>query len=88
MSERLDAIVIGGGIIGAASAYYLSERGARVALVERGELCSGASYGNAGWIFPSHGGPLPAPGVIRQARRSIPRRDTPSGCSIPRARST
>jgi len=69
MSERLDAIVIGGGVIGAASAYYLAERGARVALVERGELCSGASYGNAGWIFPSHGAPLPGPGVVRQALR-------------------
>ena len=30
---------------------------------------SGASYGNAGWISPSHGTPLPAPGVIRQALR-------------------
>ena len=69
MTERVDAIVIGGGIIGAASAYYLAERGARVALLERGELCSGASYGNAGWIFPSHGTPLPAPGVIGQALR-------------------
>ncbi len=71
MSERVDAIVIGGGIIGAASAYYLAERGARVVLLERGELCSGASYGNAGWIFPSHGAPLPAPGVIRQALRRL-----------------
>ncbi len=68
-SERGDAIVIGGGIIGAASAHYLAERGARVVLLERGELCSGASYGNAGWISPSHGAPLPAPGVIRQALR-------------------
>ncbi len=69
MSEPVDAIVIGGGIIGTASAYYLAERGARVVLLERGEICSGASYGNAGWIFPSHGSPLPAPGVIGQALR-------------------
>jgi D-amino-acid dehydrogenase len=40
MTERVDAIVIGGGITGAGSAYYLAERGARVALLERGELCS------------------------------------------------
>lgn len=69
MSERFDAIVIGGGVLGAASAYHLAERGASVVLLERGELCSGASYGNAGWIFPSHGTPLPAPGVIGQALR-------------------
>lgn len=69
MSERLDAIVIGGGVVGTASAYHLAERGASVVLLERGEICSGASYGNAGWIFPSHGTPLPAPGVIGQALR-------------------
>ena len=65
----VDAIVIGGGVVGTASALALAERGARVLLVERGEIASGASYGNAGWISPSHGMPLPAPGVIRQALR-------------------
>ena len=69
MSESYDVAVIGGGVIGVASACALAERGARVVLLERGELCSGASYGNAGWISPSHGTPLPAPGVIRQALR-------------------
>ena len=69
MSESYDVAVIGGGVIGVASAYSLARRGARVVLLERGEICSGASYGNAGWISPSHGTPLPAPGVIRQALR-------------------
>ena len=76
-SERVDAIVIGGGIVGAASAYFLAERGARVVLLERNELCSGASYGNAGWIFPSHGMPLSAPGVIGQALRWLFDRESP-----------
>ena len=56
-------------MIGVASADLLAARGARVVLLERGEVASGASYGNAGWISPSHGTPLPAPGVIRQALR-------------------
>jgi len=64
-----DVAVIGGGVIGVSAAHALAERGARVVLLERGALCSGASYGNAGWISPSHGTPLPAPGVIRQALR-------------------
>jgi D-amino-acid dehydrogenase len=64
-----DVAIIGGGIIGTAAARALAERGARVVLLERGALCSGASYGNAGWISPSHGTPLPAPGVVRQALR-------------------
>src|SRR5882672_8893881 len=69
MSQPYDVAVIAGGVIDAASTCALCERGSRVVLLERGELCSGASYGNAGWISPSHGMPLPAPGVIRQALR-------------------
>ena len=66
---RYDVAIVGGGVIGVASADLLAARGARVVLLERGEVASGASYGNAGWISPSHGTPLPAPGVIRQALR-------------------
>ena len=69
MSDSVDVAVIGGGVVGVASAAFLAERGARVVLLERGEICSGASYGNAGWISPSHGTPLPSPGVVRQALR-------------------
>ena len=69
MSERFDVAIVGGGVIGVASADLLAARGVRVVLLERGEVASGASYGNAGWISPSHGTPLPAPGVIRQALR-------------------
>ena len=69
MSERFDVAIVGGGVIGVAAADLLAARGARVVLLERGEVASGASYGNAGWISPSHGTPLPAPGVIRQALR-------------------
>src|SRR5262245_6323839 len=69
MTDSYDVAVIGGGVIGVASACALAERGARVLLLERGEICSGASYGNAGWISPSHGTPLPSPGVVTQALR-------------------
>ncbi len=62
-------VVVGGGVIGVSCAFYLAERGARVTLVEQGEICSGASYGNAGWISPSLAVPLPAPGVVRKALR-------------------
>jgi D-amino-acid dehydrogenase len=63
------ALVVGGGVVGVSCAFYLAERGARVTLVERGEICSGASYGNAGWVSPSLAVPLPAPGVVRTALR-------------------
>ncbi len=59
-------IVIGGGVIGVACAYFLTRRGADVTVVERGEIGSGASFGSAGAIAPGHP-PLPRPGRTRQA---------------------
>ncbi len=44
MSERADVIVVGGGAIGVACAWFLAERGIGVLLLERGEICSGCSY--------------------------------------------
>jgi D-amino-acid dehydrogenase len=61
-----DILVIGGGIMGVCSAYYLAKEGHEVTLVERGEIASGCSYGNGGLLPPSHSLPLPAPGVVRQ----------------------
>jgi D-amino-acid dehydrogenase len=56
-------VVIGGGVIGVTSAYYLARDGWDVTLVEQGEVCAGSSYGNAGLLVPSHILPLAAPGV-------------------------
>ncbi len=67
MSERPDVLVVGGGVVGVCTAHFLIERGVRTTLLERGEICSGASHGNGGWIFPSESAPIPGPGVIRKA---------------------
>ncbi len=48
-----------------------------VALLEKGEVCSGCSFGNACLITPSHAVPLPAPGVIRQALKWMLKEDSP-----------
>lgn len=48
MSTRFDAIVIGGGIGGCATAYYLARDGVSVLLLEAGELNAFASGANAG----------------------------------------
>jgi D-amino-acid dehydrogenase len=64
MTNSSEIIIIGGGVIGVCSAYYLAERGARVTLLEQGEIAAGSSYGNAGWFVPSHTVPLAAPGVL------------------------
>lgn len=59
-------IVIGGGIIGLCSAYYLQKRGHQVTIVDQSNLDSGASYVNAGYLSPSHIIPLSAPGVMKK----------------------
>ncbi len=63
-------LIIGGGIIGLSTAYYASRRGHRVTVVERGDAThDGCSFGNAGYITPSHFIPLAAPGAVRLALR-------------------
>jgi len=64
---RSEILIVGGGIIGVCSAYYLAEQGRKVTIVDKGDICQGASYGNAGLISPSHCIPLAAPGVITKA---------------------
>lgn len=67
--DKADVVVIGGGVIGVSAAYYLAQRGFGVTLVEKGEICAGSSYGNAGLIVPSHSIPLAAPGVLAKGLR-------------------
>lgn len=57
-------LVVGGGVIGVCSAYFLAQEGFDVALVEQGDVAAGSSYGNAGLITPSDSLPLPAPGTL------------------------
>ena len=45
---HFDVVVLGGGLVGCAAAYYLSKSGARVLLVEQGDINRGASGRNAG----------------------------------------
>lgn len=45
-----DVVVVGGGIVGCATAAFLAEAGARVVLVEREGLASGASGANSGIV--------------------------------------
>ena len=66
MKHETGTLVIGGGAIGICCAFYLTQLGKKVTIIEKGEICSGSSYGNAGLIVPSHSIPLAAPGVITQ----------------------
>ncbi len=56
--------VIGGGVIGAACAYYLAKAGWTVTVADRGGFGKGCSHGNCGLVSPSHVLPLAAPGAV------------------------
>lgn len=47
------AIVVGAGIVGLSTAWFLQERGLDVTVVDRGGVTARASWGNAGWIAPA-----------------------------------
>lgn len=63
------ALVIGGGVIGLSSAYYLQKNGWRVTVLDKGDFKDSCSYGNAGMLVPSHFTPLAAPGIVAQGLR-------------------
>ena len=69
MDSEQDVVIIGGGVIGVCSAYYLAQKGIGVTLIEKGEIASGCSYGNGGLIVPSHSVPLASPGALGNGLR-------------------
>ena len=84
--ERIDggprsAIVVGAGIVGLSTAWFLQERGVDVTVVDRTGVAAGASWGNAGWIAPALTLPLNSPAVLRDGLRSL--RDPAAPLHIP-----
>ncbi|MET8143239.1 FAD-dependent oxidoreductase [Sphaerisporangium sp. NPDC005288] len=64
-------IVVGAGIVGLSTAWFLQERGVQVDVIDRGGVAAGASWGNAGWIAPGLAVPLNEPAVLRYGLRSL-----------------
>ncbi len=50
LPREADVVIIGGGIVGAAAAYYLGKRGKSVALLEKGTIAGEQSSRNWGWV--------------------------------------
>ena len=62
----MKVVIIGGGIIGLSSAYYLKESGHEVTVIDQTDMTQNCSYGNAGYVCPSHFVPLATPGIVKQ----------------------
>lgn len=58
--------IIGGGVIGLCSAYYLQKKGYEISIIDRGDISNGCSFGNMGYMSPSHFIPLASPGIIAE----------------------
>jgi D-amino-acid dehydrogenase len=65
----MKAVIIGGGVIGLCSAYYLQKTGWQVTVLDDSRGDEGCSYGNLGMIVPSHFVPLSSPGAIAKGVR-------------------
>ncbi len=65
----MNVVIIGGGIIGLTGAYYLRKAGLEVSVVDKNDLTDGCSFGNIGYISPSHFIPLATPGIIKQGMK-------------------
>ncbi len=77
MAAASDVLILGGGVIGLACAYYLLEAGRGVTVIEQGTAGCGSSHGNCGTLTPSHATPLAMPGVIGPALQTLLQPDAP-----------
>ena len=99
LPKRSAVVVIGGGIIGVATALELAERGIEVTLCEKGEIAAEQSSRNWGWCRQMGRDPREIPLILtalkawrgREARAASPPRSgrpaEASGCPSPPDRS-
>ena len=68
MERDADVVVVGAGIVGCATAYFLARRGARVVVVERGPVPGEQSRKNWGFVRQQGRDPLEMPLVVEANR--------------------
>ena len=63
-----DVVVIGGGVIGVMTAWFLAERGLRVTLCEKGRIAGEQSSRNWGWVRSQGRDPAELPIMVESLR--------------------
>ena len=64
-------VVVGAGIVGLSTAWFLQQRGVRVTVLDRHGVAADSSWGNAGWLAPALTLPLPEPAVLRYGVKAM-----------------
>ena len=75
--------IVGAGMSGLATAWFLQERGVAVTVVDRTGVAAGASWGNAGMLNPAFTVPLPEPGALRFGVKAALSRSSPVAVPLP-----
>ena len=70
-SSSGSVVIIGGGLIGVASAAYLQQDGWQVTVIDRNTIGGACSFGNCGLVCPSHVLPLTEPAALKGAFKAL-----------------
>ncbi|MBH0116704.1 FAD-binding oxidoreductase [Salinibacterium sp. NG253] len=71
MTQPAKVTIIGAGIVGLSTAWFLQERGVEVTVLDRTGVAAGASLGNAGWVAPALTLPLPEPSIFKVGIKAV-----------------
>ena len=64
-------IIVGGGVNGLCAAYYLQKGNHDVTIIDSGDITNNCSFGNMGFLSPSHFIPLASPGVVAEGLKHM-----------------
>ncbi|MBU2881864.1 D-amino acid dehydrogenase [Psychrosphaera sp. B3R10] len=78
MYNNKQVTIVGAGLAGLCSAYFLINKGYRVSIIEQQKsVALGASYANGGLLTPSMPEPWNAPGIFSQLLKYLGKNDAP-----------
>lgn len=64
-------LIVGGGVNGLCAAYYLQKKNYNVTVIDSGDISNNCSFGNMGFLSPSHFVPLASPGVVAEGLKHM-----------------
>jgi D-amino-acid dehydrogenase len=70
-------VVVGAGIVGLSTAWFLQSEGVEVTVVDRTGVAAGSSRGNAGWLSPALTLPLAEPALLASGVRTMLKSSSP-----------